>query len=70
MTLTHKRILKNIVVDLMAYMLSAILLVIIVCAVIGIIGLITFVIENPNIVTMILITVVALIMMFLEFREE
>lgn len=70
MTKTHKRKLKNIIAELIACILSSILLAIIMYAVIGIMALVTFVIEHADIRAIILTAVGVIIMMFLEFREE
>lgn len=70
MTRTRRRKIKSIIAETIACTLSIILVVIMLYAVIGIMGLITFVIEHADIRAIIITAVGAIIMMFLEFREE
>lgn len=69
MTLTRRRKIKSMIAELIACVLSIILVVIMLYAVIGIMGLITFVIEHADIRAIIITSIGAIIMMFLEFRK-
>ncbi len=69
MTLKRRRKIKSMIAELIACVLSIILVVIMLYAVIGIMGLITFVIEHADIRAIIITVVGAIIMMFLEFRK-
>ncbi len=64
-----RRNFKSFIVDLIACTLSVILLAILIFAVIGIISLITLVIENANMGTIVVSTVGTLIAIFLELRK-
>ncbi len=69
MTRTHRRKIKSMIAEIIACVLSIILVVIMLYAVIGIMALVTFVIEHADIRAIIVTAVGAIIMMFLEFRK-